>query len=234
MAIAFVNKDDANNAASSTTIATAGVSHTAGNLLVVGAGWITAASTITGITDTAGNTYVQVSGARNTSNATAIADLWYVQNCLGNASNVVTVTFSTSVTSRKLTVNQYSGIATSGALDQVAQGYTAFGTSVTSGNLVTTQADEVLFAWQSNLSASTLTAGSSFTLRNGSSTIFQSEDRIVSSTSTYTCGMTGTTNSVMIMCAATFKAVAAGGRLFGRSAIDGLSISGPKQFTRIE
>lgn len=204
-AIAFVNVGVGTADISATTIAAAATSHTAGNLLVVGIAWSGSAITVSSIANTAGDTFVQVSGALNTSNANERTDLWYVSSAIGNASDTVTVTFSAGATLRRVIVAQYSGTDTSTPLDVAATGYTAAGTSVTTANLVTTVANEVIVAFEASGSATTPTAGASFTLRNGANTRYQLEDRIVASTSTYTASMTGTVNTTMVMSAATFK-----------------------------
>jgi hypothetical protein len=125
--------------------------------------------TISSIADTAGNTYNKCGGDyggdANQNNVCYVAT-----NITGNASNVVTVTFSTAATYRVIAVLQYSGMATSGVYDASNTGalITPAGvpTVLTANSLTTSSDDQVvlgfLIAW--DIPRSISTTGSS-TLR---------------------------------------------------------------------
>lgn len=106
------------NSGSSTTIATAAFALTAGNLVVFA---VTAGANVNpsvAPTDTAGNTYLELVSDRiaDTPNGQFIW-AYYVPNCLGNAANIVTVTWAAAKTNRGILGGQYSGIST-GVVDQ--------------------------------------------------------------------------------------------------------------------
>lgn len=68
------------------TIALPSYNQAAGNCIVVAAGLYQA--TVTGVTDTAGNTYVKAVSQLYSLTST---EIWYAKNCLGNASNVISI-----------------------------------------------------------------------------------------------------------------------------------------------
>lgn len=108
MPFTFVNASATFSSGSATTIATAAFTATAGNLISLS--WRAAAAgggpTTSSITDTAGNTYTRV--RVNGLNAITVQEVWECRNCLGNASNVITVTFGASAAARGLCHAQYS------------------------------------------------------------------------------------------------------------------------------
>ena len=209
-AIAYVNTGTGTADSSASTIATAATSHTAGNLIVCGVTWSGSSVTVSSVANTAGDTWAQAASTLNTSHASQRTDIWYAMNSAGNASDVTTATFSANATNRRIICNQYSGIATTSAFDVGSTGYTAAGTSVTSGNMSTSVAESVIFAFVESTGATTYTAGTNFTLRGstigGSGFVARSEDRILSSTGTYTASMSGSTSVGMILSTAVFKA----------------------------
>src|SRR3990167_4369301 len=105
MAGTFINIDQADGAASAATIATPGISHTAGNWLVAFIYWeVGQTATITGVTNTAGDTWTQVSGAltRYPAPYAGDVDVWAVTSTNGNASDAVTATYSSAQTDRAI------------------------------------------------------------------------------------------------------------------------------------
>ena len=121
MALAFVNRAECTVSASSLpSAATAAISHTAGNLLVVGVSFQTAggATSVT-LSDTAGNTYTPI-GSLLVRGGNRM-QLWYCPNCLGNASNIVTATtVGGNSTELAVSVLQFSGADTSAPLNGTA------------------------------------------------------------------------------------------------------------------
>ncbi len=130
MAAAYVNEGHGFNSASGGSIATGATSHTTGNLLVCCVRH-EGLSTSTTISDTAGNTWVPLTEVSHPS-GDMFLQLFYVLNCTGNASNVVTATFGASRTYSGIQVMQFSGL---NSYDEEDSGTTSTGTSVTSGTL---------------------------------------------------------------------------------------------------
>ena len=120
---ARVNQANGNNYTGSTALtqATSAFAATAGNHIAV----ISRGGAVTSVVDTAGNTYVKAGG-----DADGVQELWYAENILGNASNVVTVNFAAATAYRDVTAIQHSGLRTSGSLGAFAQGTVASGATV--------------------------------------------------------------------------------------------------------
>jgi hypothetical protein len=173
VAIAYVNGFCSSTAGSATTVASSAQNHTAGNTVIVFVSNYTSGGfkTISGIADTAGNTYTKCGGDwggdANQNNICYVAT-----NITGNASNVVTVTFATAATYRVLAVLQYSGLATSDVYDAANTGSVVAGSNsgaptTWTGNSVTTSADDqiVLGFWTAWDSPRVLATSGSNTLR---------------------------------------------------------------------
>jgi hypothetical protein len=131
--------------------------------------------------------------------------MWHAQNITGNASNVVTATFVGSPAFRSITVTQHSGLSTSASLDDNETGSGNTNAPVTS-SATTTTASEVLIGCHGADNTSNITAGTSYTLRtNATGQDLSVEDRLVSSTGSYTAGLSlnNTVNWLMVM--GTFK-----------------------------
>lgn len=94
----------------STTIASSAKSTTSTNIILV-AVKREGNFTVTGVTDTAGNTYTQIL-AEVWGTTEPRLDLWYAKNIISNASNVVTATFSGSATYRRIIQMEISGCDT--------------------------------------------------------------------------------------------------------------------------
>lgn len=130
MAAAYVNTGHGFNTASGGSIATGATSHTTGNLLVCCVRHEGATTTIS-VADTAGNTWTPLTKVTHPGGDMHL-QLFYVLNCTGNASNVVTATFGASRTFRGIQVQQFSGL---NSYDEENSGTTTAGTSVTSGTV---------------------------------------------------------------------------------------------------
>lgn len=98
MAHSYVSSTSTLNAGSGTSVAASAQNHTTGNLIVVAVYGYDSTSTlyptVTGVTDTAGNTYYQ---AEHFNNLSVAQEIWYAYNITGHASNVVTASYSSSV-----------------------------------------------------------------------------------------------------------------------------------------
>lgn len=212
MAIAYVNSSPKTGLGSGSTVATPAISHTTGNLLVVAVRWDSTTVTVTGVADTAGNTYT--SRTVKTFNGTDSVQFWYAKNITGNASNVVTATFSSSAPSASgITVDQFSGCDTTSPYDTEASG-SGSGTGLVTGAFTTTTADEVIVvAGDQGSTSGTYTAGAGYTIAGQTIGVaLSTEYQIVSSIQTgVTAGITSSAGLAYGIIAATFKIASGGG-----------------------
>lgn len=199
-------------------VATAGstmgaLSVTTGNMVVACALYQTGGASVTAA-DTAGNTYVALpQQARGTDFAYGVW-CFYVLNATGNASNVVT--FSGPFIYEGA-VAQYSGVATSAALDVTNKGAGGNSITATTQSFSTTTANQlILISGPSENWAlvSTNIAGTAGNVRvtapNGTITI---ADRIVSSIqSSVTASMTNISSQKWAIVVFSFKEASSGRR----------------------
>ncbi len=199
--IAFVQVNAATPQTNSAAVALSYVSaQTAGNLNIVVVGWNDITSTVTGVSDSLGNTYTQA-GSMITG-STARQSIYYARNILAG-SNVVTVTFNQAARFVDVRILEYSGLDPSNPLDVTASA-AGSSTSPNSGAATTTSASELIFG--AGTTATGFTGpGTGFTSRiiTGDGDI--AEDKVVSSTGSYSA--TGPTSSApWVMQMATFRA----------------------------
>ncbi len=107
--IAFVNAVRGGNTSNTNSIVATAQAVTAGNLLVGFFRKNGTAVSVTGVTDTAGNT-----GWTKAIGSGIRIEIWYVWNCLGHATNVATAAMDGNSVYRAFTIYQFSGIKTSG------------------------------------------------------------------------------------------------------------------------
>lgn len=181
MAIAFVQgTGNFASGAGATLTAAYGSNVTAGNLLIV-AGYSSNASVTPtlAVSDTQGNAWTSACEVSGWGGTPQDAQIFYAIAKTTGA-NTVTLTTSGSDTFRRVCIHEYSGCDT---LDQVSTNTGASGTTVSSGNVTTTVAAELLFGWMISGSGVT-SAGSGETLRQteGSESTM---DQVVSSTGSY-------------------------------------------------
>jgi hypothetical protein len=217
MAIAYVNSGTGRDYSgpSSAALTAAATSLTTGNAIIVGARFYdpTGTVTVSSVTDTAGNTYIQ-GPPKFASGTGEHLVIWHALNVTGHASNVVSVNLSAAVQFWGVVTAQYSGIATSSAYDTTATALNG-GATMTTGAFTTAQAEEVIFAVaQVANTGQTWTAGSGYTIRaQDASNVTVVQDKIVLAiqtgvTTSIDCSDAGTTKSMLV---ATFKAAAGGG-----------------------
>src|SRR6185437_15295590 len=110
----------------------------AGDLNVVFAAWTDSVTTVSAVTDSAGNVYVP-GLAPTTLAGTATEVAYYAKNIVAAAagSNTVTIRFNGMAPSPDVRIAEYSGLDTVNPLD-VAAGMAGIGTLATSGSLLTT------------------------------------------------------------------------------------------------
>lgn len=173
---------------------------TAGSLLVVAIKAGTLCTTAV-VSDTLTNTWAKAGAAGAAAASTLV---YYAMNSPAGA-NSVTVT--TSTTSARVSIHEYSGLALTDALDKLG---VAEGTAVEvidTSSIATTVADELLFcAVGITQNVTGETAGAGYTVRGKAASRLVVEDRIVAATGTYTNGMSWTTAGNCGAVLASFKA----------------------------
>jgi hypothetical protein len=136
---------------------------TSGDLNVVVIGWSDTVATVSGVSDTAGNTYVLASGpTMNGTNATQ--SIYYAKNIFGAGAgvNTVTVIFSVPASFPDLRILEYAGADQTNPLDTAGG---AAGTSTDASAFVTTtNADDQIVAGDF-VETGTTGAGTGFTSR---------------------------------------------------------------------
>jgi chitodextrinase len=182
----------------------------AGDLNVVFIGWHTASAQITSVTDTKGNVYVPALGP-TVSSDNRIQYIYYAKNIVAAAAsgNTLTVTMTALVDNLDVRVAEYSGVDTTNPLDGVI-GAVGDSTSMSTGSLTTTNANDVLVA-SNYVSHSTTAADPSFTQQMITTDQDILEDRIVTSTGSYSAAATQNVTGPWIIQMAAFKAAGGGG-----------------------
>lgn len=134
---------------------------TAGSLIVVA---ISSSHSISSVTDSRGNTYTEAVPY----NAHNIA-IWYAQNAFAGATTV-TVNYSGSTSYDSVAIHEYSGVATSGALDTTAS-FSSFGSisagtdSFTTSNITPVLRRSLLFGFAQIAYPLATAPGTGFTQR---------------------------------------------------------------------
>jgi hypothetical protein len=138
-----------------------------GNLLVVGweigAGSDTS-TTITGITDDAGNKYAEAGAARAVDTGLGtVVDMWYAKN-IAAGTTAIAVTPSTNVTDAAVVVWEFSGVDPNSPLDQTAvlNNQTGTGTLSSAPVMVTSANDVVISTAAVGGKITSITSGSGF------------------------------------------------------------------------
>ena len=182
------------------------VQQTAGNLNIVVVGWNDTSSTVSGVTDSRGNSYSQA-GTMVTGTGIRQA-IYYAKNIVGG-SNTVTVAFNQAAAYVDVRILEYSGIDASNPLD-VTAGAAGSGTAASSGAATTTSANELIFGAGTTTSAFTV-AGSGYTMRILTSPDKDmAEDQVAAAAGSVSATATGLSGA-WIMQMATFRASGQGG-----------------------
>lgn len=184
---------------------------TAGSLVVVGVRIGANGRTIT-VSDAQGNSYSQagttIDDAQGDDNA-----IFYAPNIVGGTTDTVTVGISGAAATIRFAIHEYSGAATSSPLDQTTgQAYSST-TTPDSGNVTTTQDNELLFGWlvDGDTVNDITSAGTGYNLREKlivSVLKFGSEDKIGTTAGTFSAGFTLISSGAGAIRIATFKAAA--------------------------
>lgn len=118
------------------SIAASAKSTTGGNALAVHVKWEQTSTTLSSITDTAGNTF-QIVAQGVHGNGLLRSAIAFATNIVGNASNVVTANFSSASPNwRRIQVEEFSGLAAATVADASASS-SGSGTSYSTGALST-------------------------------------------------------------------------------------------------
>jgi hypothetical protein len=136
MSIAFISSSVGSNDASGNSLASAALSVTTGNSIIVIVHRWGGTGTPNGVTDTAGNTYAKC-GSDMSSGSDLVA-YYIAHNVTGHANNVVTASWSANATYRRVIQLQYSGMHLTAAHDT---GYNPAVASDTTSPLTTTSAN---------------------------------------------------------------------------------------------
>ena|GEM_PF-6624324 len=160
MAIAYINGSKTDPTGSgATTVASPALSTTSGRLIIVAAYGLRVDYTglsITAVTDTAGNTYTE---AASYTDGGVRQSIYYAYNITGNASNVVTVTFSQECLYRICAQHEYSGALTTDPLDSARNGTVGYGNDLSTGATDSYYANDMMFAFYTMNATPTFTAG---------------------------------------------------------------------------
>lgn len=165
-------------------------SHTGGNSLIGWVTWEDVDRTVT-ITDTAGNdanysvlTQPTADGVRGC--------MFHCTNITGHANNVVLATLSGNAPFKQIVVAQYSGLATASMFDQQNVGTSGGGASaqISTGNVTTTQADELIVVGIGVYGSLTATPGANWTEVYDPNATIKLYERIVAATGTYAVNAT--------------------------------------------
>lgn len=145
MAIAFVQIDDNSAVGSSTTLAiTQSSDPTAGNLIVVSVGWFSSDDTVSGVTDSRGNTYYEADSVAVPGLSDLGVSMWYAYDVNGGAANTVTITWTGGVSYRSGFVYEYSGILTASDPQDQNNSATASTAAITPGSITPTENGELI------------------------------------------------------------------------------------------
>jgi len=208
-AITYVNSTNFSAVSGTTDDALPALTTTTGNTIIVASHVYNGppSSPVTSITDTAGNTYTRC-GAVEGFSSSASQEMWVATNITGHASNVITIHRSAESGYPRISVAQYSGLATSGVCDASStRNSTASSTTHTSNSTATTaQANELVVGYYLTLdSYGAWSATSPYNLRldaNGDDALV---DRIVSSTGAYSITASTAITTTASVIVRTFK-----------------------------
>jgi hypothetical protein len=140
----LVQAKNAGNVQTATAMTTAQVG--AGNLLVAAVYWDVTAASLTSVGDSLGNTWHQAlaqTHLKTPCTASSIVQIWYAENVHGGM-DTVTVTFTQGGDYLDFYLLEYSGVATTGALDAQGGQIAMNATNMVSVDLTTTHQDLIV------------------------------------------------------------------------------------------
>jgi hypothetical protein len=183
--IAFIQGASSGNDSYATRVSAGFISATgSGDLIVVAVSWDTSGGAQPSVSDSQGNTYSLATTSNNAATYQGLA-VYYATNIKGGA-DTVTVALNPSAGSRRLDIQEYSGIASTNPIDIASQNTGLNGSTgtdgVTSTSAITTVSGDLIFgvATQDSGSTGAISAGTGFTqrvaLNNGADNPMLTED----------------------------------------------------------
>jgi len=176
---------------------------TSGSVIVVGVKWHGVDANAT-VTDNVGNTYTALTKRVHPAVAMRV-QLFYVENCIGDADLDVTVTFDTPVDRPAMHWREFLGVATSGSLVEEEYGFSnPATTTVVIGTLNATGAGAFFAIGAHSSTGNFITDPEAVVVYNipdGSA----SQDRLISSAGDYITGFGHASNRLMLAAAALFQ-----------------------------
>jgi RHS repeat-associated protein len=151
---------NARNSSAGTNALAFASANQAGNLIIAEVDF-PSTSTFTSISDSKGNTYVQI-GAEQTTGFSIKSRLYYAKN-IASGTNTVTTVVSGSPAYHELYIHEYSGLDTTSPLDGFSVN-AASSTSFTSGNVTTNFANDLLYG--AEIDSGGASAGTGWTTRS--------------------------------------------------------------------
>jgi RHS repeat-associated protein len=176
-----------------------GSANLAGDLIIAEVDW-PSGSNFTSISDSRGNTYIQI-GTEHTSTGVGIKSRLYYAKNIAAGSNTVTTVVSGFPAYHELYLHEYSGVDTSNPLDSFSENANN-GTSFTSGNLTTTGNNELLYGVE--IDSSQAAAASGWTTR---STLDGNVAAEMNASAPGNYAFTGTSSGSFLAWVAAFKAM---------------------------
>jgi glucose/arabinose dehydrogenase len=175
---AFVQQK-ANEVGSGTNSAAFTKANTSGDTIVVYLVWSNTSAA--SLTDTRGNTYVAAT-ARTTWGTSWSAQVFYAANIAAGA-NTVTASFGTPISSfAVMYLNEYSGLSKTSPVD-VSKSATGTASAMSSGNVTTTNANDLLFS--AGASSNTVNGGASGWNQRSTASGNRTQDLLVSAAGAY-------------------------------------------------
>lgn len=155
-------------------------------------------TSITGVTDTVGNTYTLVNKTSGTVGGNRELAFYEALNIKSSGNNVVSCNFASGLTlTETIVVMEVAGLNTSNDQDgSVTSALAVLGTTVTSGLLTTANANDILIYTVTISNDNTISCGAGYTIpTNGSNLRSAMCYQIVASTGTYSATSTWGTSS---------------------------------------
>lgn len=207
MALARVGLHTGTNTTFASTVTTASWTSTSGNALFATIEADTVAANGITVTDSKGNTWTRVI---STSLAgTFDLEVWAAFNITGGATHTVTATDNGGGVDSLIMVEEWSGVATSSAIDKSVGATGVASSAANSGaTAATTQANEVVIGVVAASGNDTFTPGASYSNGNKINTTFSSlffESKIVAATGAQTADATISAGVSWACQVATFK-----------------------------
>jgi hypothetical protein len=188
-----------------------GSNNAGGNFIVVCVRIGLTGQTIT-VSDTQGNTYSSALQFDDTGGGNTGA-IFYALNIKAGA-NTVTVSYTPGTATLRFSIAEYSGVATTAALDVSSSNQAVSGTALDSGSVTTTADGELLVGMMINSSGDAWTAGTGYTseeeVPTGASSKLMFEDRIQASAGAVSASATISPSDAWAAGIATFKPPVAG------------------------